>query len=83
MGYVNFTDDTQEEFFDGEFSGSLIVATTQSLNPNNPFLEPSTTLTNYSASIYSSTVVGLNYFLTASVAPASGEMFLLYDSSTL
>ena len=83
LGYVNFTDDTQEEFFDGEFSGSLIVATTQSLNPNNPFLEPSTTLTNYSASIYSSTVVGLNYFLTASVAPASGEMFLLYDSSTL
>tara|TARA_B110000285_G_scaffold139249_1_gene155835 strand:+ start:848 stop:4546 length:3699 start_codon:yes stop_codon:yes gene_type:complete len=81
LGYVDFTDDTQEEFFDGEFSGSLIVATTQSLNPDNPFLEASTTLTNYSASIYSSVVVGLSNFESTEIIPGTGEMFLLYDSS--
>jgi hypothetical protein len=38
LGPVTFTDSYQTEFFDGAFSGSEIVVTTQSLNPGNILL---------------------------------------------
>jgi hypothetical protein len=38
LGPVTFTDSYQTEFFDGAFSGSEIVVTTQSLNPDNILL---------------------------------------------
>jgi hypothetical protein len=38
LGVVPFTDSYQYEFFDGAFSGSEIVVTTQSLNPDNILL---------------------------------------------
>jgi hypothetical protein len=39
LGVVPFTDSYQYEFFDGAFSGSNIVVTTQSLNPDNILLD--------------------------------------------
>jgi len=39
LGPVTFTDSYQYEFFDGAFSGSEIVVTTQSLNPDNILLD--------------------------------------------
>jgi hypothetical protein len=39
LGVVPFTDSYQYEFFDGAFSGSEIVVTTQSLNPDNILLD--------------------------------------------
>ena len=47
FGFQTFTDSTAKEFVDGEFSGSTLVATTQSLNPNNPFLEANTVTLSY------------------------------------
>jgi len=38
LGPVTFTDSYQYEFFDGAFSGSELVVTTQSLNPGNVLL---------------------------------------------
>jgi len=42
-GSTAFTQSHAEEFFTGELSGSTLIATTQSLNPNNPFLQVNTT----------------------------------------
>lgn len=37
VGLQTITENTQKEFYTGEYSGSTIVTTTQSLNPDNPF----------------------------------------------
>ena len=50
FGFQPFTDNTAKEFVDGEFSGSVLVVTTQSLNPNNPFLHPNTQTVIYDIS---------------------------------
>jgi hypothetical protein len=47
FGFQTFTDNTAKEFVDGEFSGSVLVATTQSLNPNNPYKTADTTTVVY------------------------------------
>ena len=38
------------EFYDGEFDGSTLITSTQSLNPNNPILKPNTLTINYKTS---------------------------------
>ena len=48
FGAEAFTDDSAKEYFDGEFSGSDLVVTTQSLNPDcDPFKKPNTTIIEY------------------------------------
>jgi len=47
FGFQPFTDNTAKEFVDGEFSGSVLVVTTQSLNPNNPYKMADTTTVVY------------------------------------
>ncbi len=37
VGLLSKTEDAQKEFYDGEYSGSCITVTTQSLNPDNIF----------------------------------------------
>ena len=51
VGLLTDRDQREEEFFNGEYSGSDLIATTQSLF-DNPFLDLSTTETVYSASVY-------------------------------
>ena len=53
-GSINFTDETQTEFFNGEYSGSYIVAATQSLL-YNPYAPSQTLDTSYLMTITSST----------------------------
>ena len=53
-GSINFTDETQTEFFNGEYSGSYIVAATQSLL-HNPYAPSQTLDTSYLMTITSST----------------------------
>ena len=81
LGEVPFTQTSQNEFFDGELSGSLIIATTQSLNPNNPFLAVDTTILNYTASITASENVVLSTFLSSTIT--SGKIYLYFDSSSI
>lgn len=48
FGNITYTQDNKEEFYDGEFSGSVIIATTQSLNPGcNIYKEADTTVIEY------------------------------------
>lgn len=70
FGFQTFTDNTAKEFVDGEFSGSTLVATTQSLNPNNPFLEASTIQLLYDITS-SATTVPIGYDITA---PDEGQI---------
>ncbi len=53
-GSVQFTDYTQDEFFNGEYSGSEFPATTQSLL-NNPFLSTTPPDTRYAVAVSTST----------------------------
>lgn len=52
VGLLTDVDQREEEFYNGEYSGSNLIATTQSLF-NNPFLLPSTVETIYTASVIS------------------------------
>ena len=81
LGPVPFTHTSQTEFFDGELSGSNLIVTTQSLNPNNPFLQIDTTILNYTASITSSENTPINNWLGAPVT--LGKIYLYFDSSSL
>jgi hypothetical protein len=47
FGHIVYTQDDAREFIDGEFSGSVLVVTTQSLNPNNPYKMADTTTVVY------------------------------------
>jgi hypothetical protein len=81
LGYVAYTQSTQDEFFNGELSGSEFPATTQSLNSNNVFLDVNTTLVGYTASFTASQNVTFTSFFNASVP--NGRIQLFFDSSSL
>ena len=51
VGLVTEIENTQDEFYNGEYSGSELITTTQSLF-NNPFLKPSTTPVVYRTEVY-------------------------------
>jgi hypothetical protein len=82
-GSLSITHNTQDEFYNGEFSGSGITVTTQSLNipyPNNNLSF------YYTPIVYSNGSYGLSYddtftqnqFLTnPNIAPSQGEMLML------
>jgi hypothetical protein len=80
-GSIFTTHNTEEEFFDGNFSGSNIVATTQSLNPLNPFLSVLTTPLKYdlSSSYSSSDRNAVISFLQAQT-PSPGDFFAGFES---
>ena len=54
VGTQTITQSFQDEFYDGEFSGSNLTTTTQSLTHNNVFLEVAGVLLNYDLYFYSS-----------------------------
>ena len=59
LGITSIIHSSQDEFYDGEFSGSMITVTTQSLNAPLPLDNQSF---NYTPVIYSNTNYGLNNF---------------------
>lgn len=77
FGFQPFTDNTAKEFVDGEFSGSVLVATTQSLNPNNPFLHPNTQTVTYdiSGSNLTSPGDGIIYYNFGSIIVTEVDKF--------
>ena len=81
-GPVDYTASSQHEFFDGELSGSNFIVTNGELNPGCDNLkEAPTTIVNYSAS-FVITELSSDFF-NISIAPPSGEIYLLYDSSSV
>jgi len=73
---------TQEEFYDGEFSGSEFIATTGELNDENTAKKPSTLEINYDIIFYSSSVTPSTPFLNARSIPKQGEIYLWYDTGS-
>jgi len=73
---------TQEEFYDGEFSGSEFVATTGELNDENTSKKPSTLEINYDIIFYTSSVTPLFPFTNGRSIPKQGEIYLWYDTGS-
>ena len=80
-GSVTKIVDNQDEFYNGEFSGSQLTVTTQSLNPGcerflNIFVDPTPT-SSFDYFVYDEAQTSsLAKFNHANTAPNSGEMFL-------
>lgn len=89
VGIVAFVDQTQNEFINGQYSGSDILVTDGELSADNPFLEFSTTIDYYTPILYydlgplstspalSYINVPLNNFLDQATEPDNGEIYLL------
>jgi len=90
-GIRTFLHDTQEEFINGEFSGSNLMVADQRLIDEDcvEFLNVNTTLVNYktyfyysSASLYNETPIA--NFLNNNTSPNDGEIYLYWNNiSTL
>ena len=85
-GIRTFIHDTQEEFINGEFSGSNLIMANQRLIDEDcvEFLSVNTTLVNYkiyfyysSASLYNETPIA--NFLNNNTSPNDGEMYLYWN----
>jgi hypothetical protein len=85
-GIRTFLHDTQEEFINGEFSGSNLMVADQRLIDEDcvEFLNVNTTLVNYktyfyysSASLYNATP--FSNFLNNNTSPNDGEMYLYWN----
>lgn len=85
LGPITYTHDTQDEFINGEFSGSTLQATDQRLVDEDciNLLNVNPTLVNYKIYFYSNNVTPSGIFLDSDTTPNSGEIYLLYDSSSL
>jgi hypothetical protein len=86
LGNVAFTQSNQNEFFNGEFSGSVIVAETGKLS-YCPYLYANTIETKYKPVFYLSTQLSgsnnaLNLFLDPNTSPNPGEIYLYWDSGS-
>jgi hypothetical protein len=88
-GSVIVLHNSQDEFYDGEFSGSTLIVTTQSLAQAYPLENLSF---NYTPVIYSNTSYGLsnfnqpftqNQFLNPLTTPSTGQILILipYDTN--
>jgi hypothetical protein len=73
---------TQAEFYTGEFSGSTVTVTTQSLNPECAiFLDAVDEALQYSPIVFSSTF-GNTISQFSSLVPKSGQILILYSGET-
>ena len=86
LGNVAFTQSNQDEFFNGELSGSVITA--QNGNLTDPdceiYLRANTIETLYKPIFYKSTQLlgsdnSLNVFLNPNTSPNPGEIYLYWD----
>ena len=83
LGPREWVKDNQSEFYDGIFSGSNIVATTQSLNPGcEPYLNVVDTPLLYKPIFFTSTdalgsTVALGEFLNQNNVPPNGHAWIL------
>jgi hypothetical protein len=97
VGIVDFTHDTQEEFINGEYSGSGIEVTHQRLIDNQciQLLNVSTVPVNYKSFFYVAINTNpfnppdpdygtiINNFLNSNTSPNSGEIYLLSTQNAI
>jgi hypothetical protein len=82
FGPHEFTQSTQDEFYNGEFSGSNFVATTGELNDENTAKKPSVIEINYDIIFFTSSISPAVPFLNANSSPNQGEIYLWYDTGS-
>lgn len=82
QGPFALTQSSQEEFYDGEFSGSEFVATTGELNDENTSKKANVIEINYDVFFYSSSTSPLPPFQSAFQGPQQGELYLWYDTGS-
>ena len=82
-GSVNIIHDSQEEFYNGEFSGSTLLVTDGELNDENIFKYPSTLEISYDIIFYTSSVTPLEAFNNINTSPNSGQIYLWYDTGSI
>jgi hypothetical protein len=73
---------SQDEFYNGELSGSKIVATTGELNDENTSKYPSTLEINYDIIFYTSSITPVGVFTNVNSSPNQGEIYLWYDTGS-
>ena len=83
VGLVSSVHDTQDEFINGEFSGSILEVTNQRLIDEDceQFLKVSTVEVNYDPYFYSGLFTDLSSFINSSTSPNNGELYLYTDTS--
>ena len=86
LGNVAFTQSNQDEFFNGELSGSVITVSNGNLTPPDCeiYLSANTIETKYKPIFYKSTQLlgsdnSLNVFLNPNTSPNPGEIYLYWD----
>jgi hypothetical protein len=89
LGNVAFTQSNQDEFFNGELSGSVITVSNGNLTDPDCeiYLRANTIETLYKPIFYKSTQLlgsdnSLNVFLNPNTAPNPGEIYLYWDSGS-
>jgi hypothetical protein len=81
-GLVSYTDVSQQEFYNGELSGSTLVVTTQSLNPEcDIYLSANDVPTPYVFSFYNSGITNFEAFSDTRTIN-NGEIYLYYDTGS-
>ena len=75
--------DTQDEFYNGEFSGSQVIVTTQNINPGcDPFKNVSTTGVQYNGvRIYSGSVYNFGDYINDDNNPTDGYISIWYQQA--
>ena len=82
-GLVPYTQSSQQEFYNGELSGSTLIVTTQSLNPEcDIYLSANDVPTPYVFIFYTSTITPFSAFNDPNTIPSSGEIYLFYDTGS-
>jgi hypothetical protein len=84
VGLVPFTQSTQDEFYNGEFSGSNLTVTEQRLVDEDCeiLLYAPTTVISYRPVLFRSSQVDYGFFLDANTAPSASELYLFYDTGS-
>jgi hypothetical protein len=73
---------SQDEFYNGEYSGSEFTVEDGELNPGNRFKTYSQPIVEYQLYLYISSTSSLDNFLNANVSPNPGEIYLWYDTGS-
>jgi hypothetical protein len=69
----------QDEFYNGEYSGSTLIVENGELNEANPFKEPNRLLGSYTIVVYSTAEVNPDAFFNSLTTPNPGELYVFYD----
>ena len=79
VGLVPYVHNTQDEFINGEYSGSALEVTNQSLIDADceQYLIVNTTLVNYKPYFYYDNITTSEKFLDSNTSPNQGEIYLL------